>query len=156
MPPALHWWNSWRCSQSLQDAGLPGSSPLPESAGEGTVGITFCSWQELNSEMKQHQEDLATLEQLAAELGSCGFAPGACQQQEKLQTLKKDFLQLQKVAKERCVPGMWLHPGAVGLGVASWSEQDPVEISFPRGAGTSHLFLPPSSHTGRRKAARSS
>ncbi|XP_074418796.1 microtubule-actin cross-linking factor 1 isoform X15 [Larus michahellis] len=57
--------------------------------------------QELNSEMKQHQEDLATLEQLAAELGSCGFAPGACQQQEKLQTLKKDFLQLQKVAKER-------------------------------------------------------
>ncbi|NXX79062.1 MACF1 factor, partial [Urocolius indicus] len=57
--------------------------------------------QELNSEMKQHQEDLATLEQLAAELGSCGFAPGASQQQEKLQSLKKDFLQLQKVAKER-------------------------------------------------------
>ncbi|NXD84267.1 MACF1 factor, partial [Halcyon senegalensis] len=57
--------------------------------------------QELNLEMKQHQEDLATLEQLAAELGSCGFAPGASQQQEKLQSLKKDFLQLQKVAKER-------------------------------------------------------
>ncbi|NXP09120.1 MACF1 factor, partial [Thinocorus orbignyianus] len=57
--------------------------------------------QELNSEMKQHQEDLATLENLAAELGSCGFAPGASQQQEKLQNLKKDFLQLQKVAKER-------------------------------------------------------
>ncbi|XP_061870317.1 microtubule-actin cross-linking factor 1 isoform X1 [Colius striatus] len=57
--------------------------------------------QELNSEMRQHQEDLATLEQLAAELGSCGFAPGASQQQEKLQSLKKDFLQLQKVAKER-------------------------------------------------------
>ncbi|NXF81404.1 MACF1 factor, partial [Sclerurus mexicanus] len=57
--------------------------------------------QELNSEMRQHQEDLATLEHLAAELSSCGFAPGAFQQQEKLQGLKKDFLQLQKVAKER-------------------------------------------------------
>ncbi|NXS50302.1 MACF1 factor, partial [Balaeniceps rex] len=55
--------------------------------------------QELNSEMRQHQEDLAALEHLAAELGSCGFAPGASQ--EKLQSLKKDFLQLQKVAKER-------------------------------------------------------
>ncbi|KAM6314025.1 microtubule-actin cross-linking factor 1-like isoform 4-T5 [Podargus strigoides] len=57
--------------------------------------------QELNSELRQHQEDLATLEHLAAELGSCGFAPSASQQQEKLQSLKKDFLQLQKVAKER-------------------------------------------------------
>ncbi|NXJ88882.1 MACF1 factor, partial [Corythaixoides concolor] len=57
--------------------------------------------QELNLEMRQHQEDLAALEQLAAELGSCSFAPGVSQQQEKLQSLKKDFLQLQKVAKER-------------------------------------------------------
>ncbi|XP_076213586.1 microtubule-actin cross-linking factor 1 isoform X15 [Aptenodytes patagonicus] len=57
--------------------------------------------QELNSEMRQHQEDLAALEHLAAELGSCGFAPSASQQQEKLQSLKKDFLQLQKAAKER-------------------------------------------------------
>ncbi|XP_071655127.1 microtubule-actin cross-linking factor 1 isoform X4 [Patagioenas fasciata] len=57
--------------------------------------------QELNSELRQHQEDLTTLEHLAAELSSCGFAPGASQQQEKLQSLKKDFLQLQKVAKER-------------------------------------------------------
>ncbi|KAF1541179.1 Microtubule-actin cross-linking factor 1, isoforms 1/2/3/5, partial [Eudyptula albosignata] len=57
--------------------------------------------QELNSEMRQHQEDLAALEHLAAELGSCGFTPGTSQQQEKLQSLKKDFLQLQKVAKER-------------------------------------------------------
>ncbi|NWI83340.1 MACF1 factor, partial [Dryoscopus gambensis] len=57
--------------------------------------------QELNSEMRQHQEDLATLEQLAEELSSCGFAPGAFQQQEKLQSLKEDFLQLQKVAKDR-------------------------------------------------------
>lgn len=87
--------------ESLRDAGLCGPSPLPEAAGEGTVGISLCSWQELNSEMKQHQEDLATLEHLAAELGSSGFAPGASQQQEKLQSLKKDFLQLQKVAKER-------------------------------------------------------
>ncbi|NWV01010.1 MACF1 factor, partial [Upupa epops] len=57
--------------------------------------------QELNLELKQHQEDLVTLEQLAAELRSCSFAPAASQQQEKLQNLKKDFLQLQKVAKER-------------------------------------------------------
>ncbi|XP_068028936.1 microtubule-actin cross-linking factor 1 isoform X3 [Anomalospiza imberbis] len=57
--------------------------------------------QELNSEMRQHQEDLATLEHLTAELSSCGFAPSAFQQQEKLQSLKKDFLQLQKVAKDR-------------------------------------------------------
>ncbi|XP_062449770.1 microtubule-actin cross-linking factor 1 isoform X13 [Rhea pennata] len=57
--------------------------------------------QELNLEMRQHQEDLDTLEHLVAELGSCGFPPGACQQQEKVQSLKKDFLQLQKVAKER-------------------------------------------------------
>uniref|UniRef100_A0A8B9GC10 Microtubule actin crosslinking factor 1 n=1 Tax=Amazona collaria TaxID=241587 RepID=A0A8B9GC10_9PSIT len=57
--------------------------------------------QELNSELRQHQEDLAALENLAAELSSCGFAPGASQQQEKLQSLRKDFLQLQKVAEER-------------------------------------------------------
>ncbi|NXK54180.1 MACF1 factor, partial [Chauna torquata] len=57
--------------------------------------------QELNLEMRQHQEDLAALEHLAAELGSCGFAPGTSPQQEKLQSLKKEFLQLQKVAKER-------------------------------------------------------
>uniref|UniRef100_A0A8C5JGZ6 Microtubule actin crosslinking factor 1 n=1 Tax=Junco hyemalis TaxID=40217 RepID=A0A8C5JGZ6_JUNHY len=31
--------------------------------------------QELNSEMRQHQEDLATLEHLAEELSSCGFTP---------------------------------------------------------------------------------
>uniref|UniRef100_A0A672V6K5 Microtubule actin crosslinking factor 1 n=1 Tax=Strigops habroptila TaxID=2489341 RepID=A0A672V6K5_STRHB len=31
---------------------------------------------QLNSELRQHQEDLAVLENLAAELGSCGFAPG--------------------------------------------------------------------------------
>ncbi|NXQ40616.1 MACF1 factor, partial [Catharus fuscescens] len=57
--------------------------------------------QELNSEMRQHQEDLATLEQLAEELSSCGFTPSTFQQQEKLQSLKKEFLQLQKVAKDR-------------------------------------------------------
>ncbi|KAM6996052.1 microtubule-actin cross-linking factor 1-like [Passerculus sandwichensis] len=57
--------------------------------------------QELNSEMRQHQEDLAALEHLAEELSSCGFTPSSSQQQEKLQSLKKDFLQLQKVAKDR-------------------------------------------------------
>uniref|UniRef100_A0A8C3ER95 Microtubule actin crosslinking factor 1 n=1 Tax=Corvus moneduloides TaxID=1196302 RepID=A0A8C3ER95_CORMO len=40
-----------------------------------------------------HREDLATLEHLAEELSSCGFSPSAFQQQEKLQSLKKDFLQ---------------------------------------------------------------
>lgn len=75
--------------------GLSDSCPLPETC------IVLCSWQELNSEMRQHQEDLATLEHLAEELSSCNFAPSASQQQEKLQSLKKDFLQLQKVAKER-------------------------------------------------------
>uniref|UniRef100_A0A8C9FYF4 EF-hand domain-containing protein n=1 Tax=Pavo cristatus TaxID=9049 RepID=A0A8C9FYF4_PAVCR len=57
--------------------------------------------QELNMEMGQQQEDLAALEQLAAELGASGFVPGAAAQQEKLQNLKEEFLQLQKVAKER-------------------------------------------------------
>ncbi|XP_066838516.1 microtubule-actin cross-linking factor 1 isoform X18 [Anser cygnoides] len=57
--------------------------------------------QELNLELRQHQEDLAALEHLAAELGSCGFVPSASLQQEKLQSLKKEFLQLQKVAEER-------------------------------------------------------
>uniref|UniRef100_A0A8C6ZEW5 Uncharacterized protein n=1 Tax=Nothoprocta perdicaria TaxID=30464 RepID=A0A8C6ZEW5_NOTPE len=56
--------------------------------------------QELNSELRQQQEDLEALEHLAAELGSCGFPVGT-PQQEKVQGLKKDFLQLQKVAKER-------------------------------------------------------
>uniref|UniRef100_A0A8B9CU86 Microtubule actin crosslinking factor 1 n=1 Tax=Anser brachyrhynchus TaxID=132585 RepID=A0A8B9CU86_9AVES len=49
--------------------------------------------QELNLELRQHQEDLAALEHLAAELGSCGFVPSASLQQEKLQSLKKEFLQ---------------------------------------------------------------
>ncbi|XP_035201680.1 microtubule-actin cross-linking factor 1 isoform X6 [Oxyura jamaicensis] len=57
--------------------------------------------QELNLELRQHQEDLTALEHLATELGSCSFAPGASPQQEKLQSLKKEFLQLQKVAEER-------------------------------------------------------
>ncbi|XP_072211796.1 microtubule-actin cross-linking factor 1 isoform X4 [Excalfactoria chinensis] len=57
--------------------------------------------QELNVELGQHQEDLAALEQLAVELGANGFVPGAAAQQEKLQNLKEEFLQLQKVAKER-------------------------------------------------------
>ncbi|XP_060114429.1 microtubule-actin cross-linking factor 1 isoform X14 [Heteronotia binoei] len=58
--------------------------------------------QELNFEMMQHQENLETLECLSAELSSCGFAVAASpQQQEKVRSLRKDFLQLQKAAKER-------------------------------------------------------
>lgn len=51
--------------------------------------------------MKQHQEDLDTLEHLAAELNSQGFPAGSSQMQETVQSLKRDFTQLQKVAKER-------------------------------------------------------
>ncbi|XP_072836449.2 microtubule-actin cross-linking factor 1 isoform X14 [Pogona vitticeps] len=58
--------------------------------------------QELNSEMKQRQEDLETVEHLAAELSSCGFvAADSSSHQEKLRSLRKDFLQLQKAARER-------------------------------------------------------
>ncbi|NXA50251.1 MACF1 factor, partial [Nothocercus julius] len=56
--------------------------------------------QEINLELKQQQEDLEALEHLAAELDSCGFPTGT-PEQEKVQALKKDFLELQKVAKER-------------------------------------------------------
>ncbi|XP_075764822.1 microtubule-actin cross-linking factor 1 isoform X4 [Pelodiscus sinensis] len=57
--------------------------------------------QELNSEMKQHQEDLDTLEQLSTELSSFGFPVASSQHQEKLQSLRQDFVQLQKTAQER-------------------------------------------------------
>ncbi|XP_077193444.1 microtubule-actin cross-linking factor 1 isoform X5 [Paroedura picta] len=58
--------------------------------------------QELNSEMMQQQENLETLEQVSAELNSCGFAGATSpQHQEKIRGLRKDFLQLQKAAKER-------------------------------------------------------
>ncbi|KAL8220346.1 UNVERIFIED_CONTAM: hypothetical protein K2H54_044031, partial [Gekko kuhli] len=58
--------------------------------------------QELNSEMMQHQENLEKLERVSAELSSCGFAVAASpQHQEKVRSLRKEFLQLQKVAKER-------------------------------------------------------
>lgn len=102
MPNIWHWWHAWHCPQRVspahQDVELCISSPLLPG---NEVSMALCSWQELNSEMRQHQEDLATLEQLAEELSSCGFAPSASQQQEKLQSLKKDFLQLQKVAQDR-------------------------------------------------------
>ncbi|XP_061453828.1 microtubule-actin cross-linking factor 1 isoform X18 [Rhineura floridana] len=58
--------------------------------------------QELNTEMKQHHEDLDTLECLTTELSSCGFAAaGSSSHQQKVQSLRKDFMQLQKAAKER-------------------------------------------------------
>ncbi|XP_019367900.1 PREDICTED: microtubule-actin cross-linking factor 1 isoform X16 [Gavialis gangeticus] len=57
--------------------------------------------QELNVEMRQHREDLDTLEHLAAELNSQGFPASSSQMQEMVQSLKRDFTQLQKVAKER-------------------------------------------------------
>lgn len=90
-----------RFLQLTRTWGCPLHSPCPSLLVGAWSTSPFVFWQELNSEMRQHQEDLAVLEHLAAELGSCGFAPGASQQQEKLQSLKKDFLQLQKVAKER-------------------------------------------------------
>lgn len=97
------WCNARCCPQrvcsSLGHRAVP-FIPLPRSA-RGTASITLCFWQELNVEMGQHQEDLAALEQLAVELGASSFVPGAAAQQEKLQNLKEEFLQLQKVAKER-------------------------------------------------------
>ncbi|XP_030395099.1 microtubule-actin cross-linking factor 1 isoform X5 [Gopherus evgoodei] len=57
--------------------------------------------QELNLEMRQHQEDLDTLEGLTTELSSSGFPVGSSQHQEKVHSLKQDFVQLQKAAKER-------------------------------------------------------
>ncbi|XP_044275369.1 microtubule-actin cross-linking factor 1 isoform X15 [Varanus komodoensis] len=58
--------------------------------------------QELNSEMKQHHEDLDTLERLTAELSSCEFVPaGTSLHQERVRSLRKDFLHLQKAARER-------------------------------------------------------
>ncbi|XP_050788122.1 microtubule-actin cross-linking factor 1 isoform X5 [Gopherus flavomarginatus] len=57
--------------------------------------------QELNLEMRQHQEDLDTLEGLTTELSSSGFPVGSSQHQEKVHRLKQDFVQLQKAAKER-------------------------------------------------------
>ncbi|XP_062818934.1 microtubule-actin cross-linking factor 1 isoform X6 [Anolis carolinensis] len=58
--------------------------------------------QELNSEMKQRHEDLEMLESLTAELSACGFAPaGSSSHQEKVRSLRKDFAQLQKTARER-------------------------------------------------------
>uniref|UniRef100_A0A674JM91 Microtubule actin crosslinking factor 1 n=1 Tax=Terrapene triunguis TaxID=2587831 RepID=A0A674JM91_9SAUR len=57
--------------------------------------------QELNLEMRQHQEDLDTLEGLTTELSSFGFPVGSSQHQEKVHSLKQDFVQLQKAAKER-------------------------------------------------------
>nr|XP_028594929.1 microtubule-actin cross-linking factor 1 isoform X27 [Podarcis muralis] len=58
--------------------------------------------QELNSEMKQHHEDLDTLEHLTTELSSCGFAAASSSShQEKVHSLRKDFMQLQKAARER-------------------------------------------------------
>nr|XP_032645512.1 microtubule-actin cross-linking factor 1 isoform X20 [Chelonoidis abingdonii] len=57
--------------------------------------------QELNLELRQHQEDLDTLEGLTTELSSFGFPVGSCQHQEKVHSLKQDFVQLQKAAKER-------------------------------------------------------
>ncbi|XP_062995874.1 microtubule-actin cross-linking factor 1 isoform X2 [Elgaria multicarinata webbii] len=77
---------------------------LLASGNQPDHGIAHFSQQiqELNSEMKQRQEDLDTLERLTTELSSCGFAMvGSSLHQEKVRDLRKDFLQLQKAAKER-------------------------------------------------------
>uniref|UniRef100_A0A670JE80 Microtubule actin crosslinking factor 1 n=1 Tax=Podarcis muralis TaxID=64176 RepID=A0A670JE80_PODMU len=59
--------------------------------------------QELNSEMKQHHEDLDTLEHLTTELSSCGFAAASSSShQEKVHSLRKDFMQLQKKGASSC------------------------------------------------------
>lgn len=57
--------------------------------------------QELTLEMEDQKENLDTLEQLVTALGSSGFALDLSQHQDKIQTLKKDFTELQKTVQER-------------------------------------------------------
>ncbi|XP_023618542.1 microtubule-actin cross-linking factor 1 isoform X6 [Myotis lucifugus] len=61
----------------------------------------FQQIQELNSEMEDQQDNLDTLEHLVTELSSCGFALDLSQHQDRIQNLKKDFTELQKIVKER-------------------------------------------------------
>lgn len=53
--------------------------------------------------MEDQQENLDTLEHLVTELSSCGFALDMSQHQDRVQNLKKDFMELQKTVKERWV-----------------------------------------------------
>lgn len=53
--------------------------------------------------MEDQQENLGTLEQLVTELNSSGFALNLSQHQERVQNLRKNFTELQKTIKERCV-----------------------------------------------------
>lgn len=53
--------------------------------------------------MEDQQENLETLEHLVTELSSCGFALDLSQHQDRIQNLKKDFTELQKMVKERWV-----------------------------------------------------
>ncbi|KAB1269108.1 Microtubule-actin cross-linking factor 1; isoforms 1/2/3/5 [Camelus dromedarius] len=61
----------------------------------------FQKIQELNLEMEDQQENLDTLEHLVTDLSSCGFALDLSQHQDRVQSLKKDFAELQKTIKER-------------------------------------------------------
>lgn len=63
----------------------------------------FQQIQELNLEMEDQQENLDTLEHLVTELSSSGFALDLSQHQDRTQNLRKDFTELQKIIKERCV-----------------------------------------------------
>ena len=51
--------------------------------------------------MEDQQENLDTLEHLVTELSSCGFALDLSQHQDRIQNLRKDFTELQKIVKER-------------------------------------------------------
>lgn len=51
--------------------------------------------------MEDQQENLDALEYLVTELSSCGFALDLSQHQDRIQNLKKDFTELQKIVKER-------------------------------------------------------
>ncbi|XP_074190545.1 microtubule-actin cross-linking factor 1 isoform X19 [Rhinolophus sinicus] len=61
----------------------------------------FQQIQELNLEMEAQQENLDALEHLVTELRSCGFPLDLSQHQDRVQNLRKDFTELQKMVKER-------------------------------------------------------
>ncbi|XP_063810192.1 microtubule-actin cross-linking factor 1 isoform X17 [Pseudophryne corroboree] len=57
--------------------------------------------QELNIEIKQQQDQLVTLEQLAKELSTCPVLLDSSQHLQRVHMLKKDFQDLQDAARER-------------------------------------------------------
>lgn len=51
--------------------------------------------------MEDQRENLDTLEHLVTELSACGFTLDLSPHRDRLQTLRKDFTELQKTVKDR-------------------------------------------------------